>query len=355
MGRDKHAHRWTGAVIALTSAALFGASTPLAKLFVGDVDPWMLAALLYLGSGSGLFFFRILRSTATDDVSPPVKGASWYWLLAAIFFGGVVGPVLLMFGLIDTLASSASLLLNLEGVLTALLAWFVFKENFDRRVALGMFAIAAGAALISWQGTWDWKDLAGPLSVVGACLAWAIDNNLTRRVSLSDPTQIAMLKGICAGSVNLVIALLLNASLPDPRLVLAIAVVGLVGYGISLVLFVVALRHLGTARTGAYYSTAPFVGAVVAILALGESVSLQLALAAGLMAIGVWLHLTEDHVHEHEHVALTHDHWHRHDEHHQHAHDGGATSVGGHNHPHSHPPLRHKHRHYPDAHHHHLH
>jgi drug/metabolite transporter (DMT)-like permease len=348
----------TGALTALASAVLFGASTPLAKILVGTIDPWMLAALLYLGSGIGLAVLRaglrLGRASATP-MEAPLRGAGWLWFGGAILAGGVIGPVLLMVGLTRTPAASASLLLNLEGVLTALLAWFVFRENFDRRIALGMIAIAAGAAVLSWQGTLSLDTLAGPLAIIGACLVWAIDNNLTRKVSLSDPLQIAMLKGLIAGSVNLVLALSLGASLAAAGVLLGAALVGLLGYGMSLVLFVIALRHLGTARTGAYYSTAPFVGALIAVVALGEPASIQLILAAGLMGVGVWLHLTERHEHDHEHAPIEHEHSHRHDEHHRHGHDADDPPGEPHTHRHVHIALRHRHPHYPDAHHRHGH
>jgi drug/metabolite transporter (DMT)-like permease len=348
----------TAALIALASAALFGASTPMAKMLIGTIDPWMLAALLYLGSGIGLAVvragLRLSRASATP-AEAPLTGAGWLWFGGAILAGGVVGPVLLMTGLTRTPAASASLLLNLEGMLTALLAWFVFRENFDRRIALGMIAIAAGASVLSWQGTLSFDRLAGPLAIIGACLAWAVDNNLTRRVSLNDPVQIAMLKGLIAGSVNLVLALSLGAPLPAAGALLGAAMVGLLGYGVSLVLFVIALRHLGTARTGAYYSTAPFVGALIAVVALGEPVNLQLIVAGVLMGIGVWLHLTERHEHEHEHAPIEHEHSHRHDEHHRHAHRAADPPGGPHTHRRVHVALRHRHPHYPDAHHRHGH
>jgi drug/metabolite transporter (DMT)-like permease len=280
------------------------------------------------------------------------------WLAAAIVFGGLLGPLLLMIGLTRTPASGASLLLNLEGVFTALLAWFVFRENFDRRIALGMLSIVVGGLALSWEGRLSWGGLAGPLAVAGACLCWGIDNNLTQKVSAGDPVQIAMLKGLVAGSANTVIALLLGASLPDaPRVGGALAL-GLLSYGVSLVLYVHALRHLGTARTGAYFSTAPFVGAVLSIAIFRERPTPLFMIAGTLMAFGVWLHLTERHEHEHEHVALDHDHAHVHDGHHQHAHlpgDPPVTDPTPHTHRHRHAPIAHSHPHYPDIHHRHSH
>jgi drug/metabolite transporter (DMT)-like permease len=343
--------------LALASAALFGASTPLAKLLLDQAHPWMLAGLLYLGSGFGLLAIHLFRRRrpSTRFTEAPISRSEWLWLGAAIVSGGVIGPVLLMFGLAATPASSASLLLNLEGVFTALLAWFVFREHFDRRIALGMVSIIAGAVVLSWQGAVGFGGLFGPIAIMGACFAWAFDNNLTRKVSLSDPVQIAMLKGLVAGSVNLVLASAQGAAWPSITTVAAAGVVGLFGYGFSLVLFILALRHIGTARTGAYFSTAPFIGAAIAIVGLGEQLSILFAGAALLMAFGVWLHLTERHEHEHGHERLTHTHRHVHDIHHHHEHGGGEPAGEPHVHLHVHKPLWHHHPHYPDIHHRHEH
>ena len=340
-----------GVGAALAAALLFGAGTPFAKLLLAHAGPWLLAAMLYLGSGVGLWAWRRLRGAAA--VRP--SRSEWGWLAAATLCGGVAGPVLLMSGLAGLPATSASLLLNAEGVFTALLAWFVFKENFDRRIALGMLAIVAGALVLSWPG--DVPLAAGwpALAVLGACLAWAIDNNLTRKVSLTDASFIAMLKGLAAGTTNLALALWLGAAWPSASTVLAAALLGFLSYGASLVLFVIALRHLGTARTGAYFSVAPFFGALLAVVLLGETVTPPLLIAGALMALGVWLHLTEHHAHDHEHTALEHAHEHRHDEHHEHAHEGGVDPNTSHSHAHSHLPMRHSHGHFPDGHHRHEH
>jgi drug/metabolite transporter (DMT)-like permease len=340
-----------GVAAALAAALLFGAGTPFAKLLLAHTSPWLLAAMLYLGSGIGLWAWRRLRG------APAVRPSrsEWGWLAAATLCGGVIGPVLLMSGLAGMPATSASLLLNAEGVFTALLAWFVFKENFDRRIALGMLAIVAGSLVLSWPG--DMTLAAGwpALAVLGACLAWAIDNNLTRKVSLTDASFIAMLKGLAAGATNLALAVWLGATLPSAGPALAAALLGLLSYGASLVLFVIALRHLGTARTGAYFSVAPFFGAVLAIGLLGEPVTAPILIAGALMGLGVWLHLTEHHAHDHEHTALEHAHEHRHDEHHQHAHDDSVDPNTRHSHAHRHLPMRHSHGHFPDGHHRHEH
>jgi drug/metabolite transporter (DMT)-like permease len=339
-----------GVGAALLAAALFGAGTPLAKALMEGVGPWMLAGLLYLGSGLGLALFRLVRR------APRVRLAigEWPWLVGAVMAGGVVGPVLLMFGLSGMPASGASLLLNAEGVFTALLAWFVFKENFDRRIALGMLAIVAGAVVLSWPGDAEFGTPWPALAVLGACLAWGVDNNLTRKVSLADATWVAMVKGLAAGSVNLLIALALGASLPSPSMLAGSALLGFLAYGISLALFVVALRQLGTARTGAYFSVAPFFGAVLSVGLLGETVTPELLVAGTLMALGVWLHLNERHTHLHAHDELEHEHEHEHDEHHQH-HAPGETPIGPHTHRHRHAALVHAHEHFPDEHHRHSH
>lgn len=346
-----------GVAYALLAAALFGASTPFAKLLVGRVDAVLLAGLLYLGSGCGLFAWDWLwlRRKGHRPSEASLRRTDLPWLAGAILFGGAVAPVLLMTGLTATPASTASLLLNMEDVLTALLAWFVFKENFDRRIALGMAAITVGGVLLSWEGETEVGIPWGALAIAGACLAWAIDNNLTRKVSAGDPMQIAAMKGLVAGTVNIVIALVRGAEMPGVWTVAACGIVGLAGYGVSLTLFVLALRSLGTARTGAYFSVAPFVGAALSLLVLGDPLTVAFLLAAGLIGIGVWLHLTERHVHEHDHVAMSHDHAHVHDEHHQHAHGPDDAQGEPHSHPHDHRPIRHAHPHYPDIHHRHEH
>ena len=350
-----------GVTYAIGAALLFGMGTPLAKLLLAEVSPLMLAALLYLGSGLGLALVRAVRRERA--VLP--QGLQWLWLGGAVMAGGVVGPVLLMLGLQNFPAADASLLLNSEGVLTALLAWFLFKENFDRRIALGMLAIVAGGLCLSWprDGAPGGGSVGPALLIVAACLAWAVDNNLTRKVALLDAGFIAMSKGLVAGSVNLGLAWVSGASLPGAVIVAQAALLGFASYGASLVLFVLALRHLGTARTGAYFSIAPFAGALLAVLLLGEPVTLPLLMGAVLMGIGVALHLTERHSHSHTHEPLLHDHEHSHgdsngeggDVHHAHQHAQPVAPGVRHQHEHQHVSLAHTHAHFPDAHHRHSH
>lgn len=344
-----------GIAYALLGAALFGASTPIAKLLVGEIGPVMLAGLLYAGSGLGLGLWLAVRGSLSRAAGRPRFAPGDYkWLAGAVILGGVIGPALLMLALAASSASSVSLLLNLESVFTALLAWFVFRENFDRRLMLGMSLIVCGGVILglrpgetaaSWPG----------LAVAGACLCWALDNNLTRKISAGDSVKIAGIKGLAAGTVNLCAAAAFGAALPAPETAAAAALVGLLGYGVSLALFVVALRQLGTARTGAYFSTAPFIGAAASFALLGEAPDASFWVAAVLMAVGVALHLTERHGHVHRHEALTHTHPHTHDEHHRHEHDFAWDGSEPHSHTHAHDRLSHSHAHFPDIHHRHSH
>lgn len=348
-----------GILFALLAAALFGASTPFAKVLIGQLEPLLLAGLLYLGSGIGLLAWlglRVLKQHPTE-AGASIAAGDLPWLGGAILAGGIVGPVLLLTGLRMLPSASTSLLLNMEGVLTALLAWFVFRESFDRRIFIGMMLIVAAGVLLSWEGSatasgFSWA----ALSVIAACLCWAIDNNLTRKISANDAVRIAAIKGLVAGAVNLSLAMFwLGAPLPHAGTIAAAALVGFGGYGVSLVLFVLALRHLGAARTGAYFSLAPFVGAAISLPLLGEHPAPLFWIAAGLMALGIWLHLTETHAHEHTHERMLHTHPHYHDAHHRHTHDFEWDGKEPHVHPHGHEPLTHAHPHFPDIHHRHRH
>jgi drug/metabolite transporter (DMT)-like permease len=347
---------WPGVPLALTAALLFGASAPFAKALLGSgINPWLLAGLLYLASGLGLAVLRLARQTlGTAPAEAPLTRFDLPSLGLIVLFGGIAGPVLLMLGLNATPAATAALLLNLEGPATMAIAWLAYRENVDRRLLAGAAAILAGTALLSWRGgpkEAGW----GALAIAGACLAWGIDNNLTRRLSAADPVDLALLKGLAAGGVNFALALAGGAVLPGLGGLAGAAAVGFLGYGLSLVLFVLALRHLGAARTGAYFSTAPFIGAVLAVPLFGEPVTARLAAGGALMALGVALSLTEAHEHEHGHEAVEHAHRHAHDLHHCHAHGPDDPPGEPHAHRHRHLPLVHRHPHYPDLHHRHRH
>ncbi|SAK43431.1 DMT family transporter [Caballeronia ptereochthonis] len=352
--------RLTAILIALSAAALFGATTPIAKALLGAMPPFMVAGLFYLGSGIGLGAVivcrRLARAASAADGSG-LRMPELPWLAGAIVAGGVAGPALLMLGLASTPAATSSLLLNLEGVLTAAIAWIVFRENVDRQVLLGMAAIVAGGVVLSWptDSTAGSGVSGGALLIVLACACWAIDNNLTRRISTADATVIACAKGLAAGATNLGIALAMGAHLPAPQDIIAAMTTGFGGYGVSLVLFVIALRHLGTARTGAYFSVAPVFGVALSLAMWPRAPGAAFWIAAGLMALGVWLHVRERHEHEHTHERLEHTHRHTHDEHHRHEHAFPYSGDEPHTHPHVHLPITHSHAHFPDIHHRHPH
>ncbi|HUH94712.1 MAG TPA: DMT family transporter [Casimicrobiaceae bacterium] len=345
-----------GIAPALLAALLFGASTPLARALVGTIDPVWLAGCLYAGSGAGLALLFVLRrvSGRTQAVAP-LAPRDLPWLAATILSGGVAAPLLFTFGLRDTAGATASLLLNLETVLTVVLAWFAFREHYGARVVAGMVLIVAACALLGWGARAFPVGGQGAPLIALACLGWALDNNLTRRIAGCDALAIALAKGLAGGALNLALAAAFAGPPPAALAAIGAAGVGFLGYGLSLVLFVVALRGLGTARASAYFATAPFFGVAVAFAVLAERPERSFWIALPLIALGVWLHLSERHGHGHTHEALVHDHAHEHDEHHRHVHDFPWDGIEPHAHPHAHEPLTHAHAHAPDLHHRHQH
>lgn len=341
-----------GVAYALLASFLFGITTPLAKTLLHDTMPVLLAGLFYLGSGTVLGLSLLLKGKIIISSSgPSLKQQDLPWLAIAVVAGGVIAPVLLLFGLGNTQASVASLFLNCESVFTALIAWFIFKENFDKKIVLGMVVIVLGGVLLSVDFSSGLSISNGVLLIAAACFCWAIDNNVTKKISNANPVQIACVKGLFAGLTNTFLSLAFGAKLPSAIVTVEAMAIGFLGYGLSLVLFILALRHIGAARTGAYFGLAPFIGALVAVLFLKERITAELVIAAGLMGIGLWLHLSEEHSHEHEHEELEHEHLHVHDEHHQHEHGPDAPPGAPHIHMHKHEKLRHSHPHFPDLHH----
>ena len=345
----------SGITFALLAALLFGASTPFAKLLLDGTNPWVLAGILYFGSGVGLLILTAIKSISSGKAPQLLSKKDFLWLMGATVFGGILGPVLLMTGLNAAPAASTSLLLNLEGVLTSVIAWVVFKEHYDRRIVLGMIAIVIGGLILSWPAGENIAMTASSLFIVGACLCWGIDNNLTRNVSANDAILITTIKSLVAGSTNLALAFILRKELPDFTHIISGAVLGFFGYGLSIVCFVLALRGIGTSRTGAYFSSAPFAGALLSLIIFKEIPTIQLVIASLFMGWGVYLHLTENHDHEHEHEEMYHIHEHSHDEHHQHDHSANDPAGEKHSHFHHHRPMKHKHPHFPDIHHRHEH
>jgi drug/metabolite transporter (DMT)-like permease len=341
-------------LLALAAAALFGASVPFAKLLLGEMSSLILAGLLYLGSGLGLALLRFTRGSSDHSREARLGASDWGWLAGAIVAGGVIAPVLLLWGLAGSGAADASLLLNFEGVMTTLVAAALFREAIGMRVWIAALIMLSGGLILTYDSRAFAVISPQSLAILGACLGWAIDNNLTRKVSGADPLVTAMAKGLAAGSVNLGLGFALGGKLPELGILCSALTLGFFAYGVSLVCFIYALRHLGAARAGAHFSTAPFIGAALAVPLLGEAITPPLVAATALMAIATWLVLTESHSHEHAHERLAHTHRHVHDEHHRHTHPGNEGAEP-HVHEHVHENMLHSHPHAPDLHHRHDH
>lgn len=346
-------------LLALLAAVCFGASTPCAKLLLGSIDPIPLAALLYLGSGVilALYLGITRRCMPAARAEARLTRADLPWLLGAILVGGVAAPVVLLLSLRQTPAATASLLLNFEGVATTLIAAVVFREHIGARVWWAILLVTAACAVLSVETHGTWGISLGAFGVLATCICWGIDNNVTRQISDKDPLTIVMMKGLCAGSFSLGLALLLHRPFPGVLPGLWAALLGSVGYGLSIVLFIFALRSLGAARTSGLFASAPFVGALLSFFLLHEAPGWQFLLAAPLLLLGVLLLLREPHAHPHQHTPTAHEHRHRHDDAHHahHAPHEGVAPEACHTHPHAHAPLVHTHPHTPDFHHRHAH
>jgi drug/metabolite transporter (DMT)-like permease len=341
-----------GALYGLAAAALFGASAPIAKLLLPTLPPLMMSALLYLGAGLALFALQAVPIARAGE--PKLTQSDWPLLLGVVGFGGVLGPALLLFGLIHVSGVMGALLLNLEAPFTIAIALLFFGEHLSRNEATSAAVIIGGAVLLSGapdvHGT-----LVGALLIAAACVCWGLDNNLTQRLSLKDPRQIVRFKALGAGAFSLVLALLAHQwRAPSPAWLFALAL-GAVSYGASIALDVLALRLLGAAREAAFFSTAPFFGAALAVPLLGETFAWKAAAASVVMASGVALLLRARHGHFHLHEPIAHEHLHVHDAHHQHSHTPGTLEAEPHSHWHAHAPLAHDHPHVSDAHHRHRH
>ncbi|MEZ4671965.1 MAG: DMT family transporter [Anaerolineae bacterium] len=343
---------------ALLAAALFGASAPLAKLLLGEVSPVSLAALLYLGSGIGVLVFRTVLRTNRAAVAGEARivRADWGWLFGAVVAGGFAAPILLLFSLQNTPAATASLLLNFESVATAAIAFVVFRESISQRALWATACVTLASILLSWNTTGQWGFSLGALGIVGACVLWGIDNNLTRNISAKDPQIIVLVKGFGAGSVSLLLALVVGETLPALPVVLGALLLGSLSYGLSIALFIRAMRELGAARTSALFGTAPLAGVALSFVLFREPLNGLFAAALPLMVIAMLLFLTERHSHHHTHQAIMHEHRHRHDDgHHNHDHPGMVSRSLTHSHVHTHEALEHDHPHLPDIHHRHAH
>lgn len=352
----KHAS-YTPISLAVLAAILFGASAPVSKLLLAEIDPITLAGLLYLGCGFGCALLLIIRPRTEGGAEAPLRSRDVPWLAGALLAGGIAAPILLLLGLQATPASTASLLLNFETVATTLIAALAFKEAVGRRVLSAIGLITIATIVLTWNNI-EWGVSLGTLGVLGACVLWGVDNNLTRHISGKDPLVIVGIKGFGAGSFSLLLAFVLGRPLPDRGAAFAAMIVGAICYGLSVRFFILALRGLGAARTGSLFGLAPFVGAMISLALLSEQPSLLFWLAMPVMMLGAWLIITESHGHLHFHSALSHEHLHSHSEaHHSHQHSEAAAPPinGSHSHAHDHPILTHDHPHHPDLHHRHQH
>ena len=351
-------HKFTPALQALLAAVLFGASAPLAKLLLGEVQPIPLAAFLYLGSGTGAFLMLLYQHIRNGGLAleAHLSRGDLPWLGGALLAGGVGAPILLLLGLQRTPASTASLLLNFEGVATTLIAISFFKESIDRRIAWAIGLVTLASILLTWTGG-NWGFSLGALGIAAACFLWGLDNNFTRHISAKNPLMIVCIKGLGAGTFSLVLCLLIKQQLPTLNIVLLAMLLGSISYGVSIQLFIVAMRAMGATRTSTLFGIAPFVGVILAILLLKEMPQAIFWAALPVMLVGTWLMLTENHAHTHIHEEMVHNHRHSHpDEHHDHAGQEDIPLVNGsHTHEHRHTRLEHEHAHTPDIHHRHGH
>jgi drug/metabolite transporter (DMT)-like permease len=340
-----------GVGLAALAAALFGATAPFLQSASRGGNALAAAAFLYLGAGAFAMVVRI--GSARTRTEAALRRSDFPRVLVVAVLGGIAGPVLLVYGLRSTDAARASLLLALEAPFTVLLAAALFREYVSRRVWLAVASITVGAALLAYPALTR-NATVGDVFVVAACLAWALDNTISRKLADRDPLSVVAAKGLLGGSISLAVALGAGWVTVSAGSAARLLALGALGYGLSLQLYLRAQRVVGTARTASVFASAPFVGVAVAVATGTPWPGPAFALAAGLIAVGIWLHATEHHHHLHAHGALDHEHAHVHvDGHHGHHHD--PMPVGPHSHPHHHDPISHHHEHSEDVHHHHDH
>jgi drug/metabolite transporter (DMT)-like permease len=332
---------------ALLAALFFGASAPIAKLLLGDVPPILMAAFLYLGSGTGISLIKLYQRVSKHQKEAGIKRPDVGWLAGAILSGGILAPIILMVSLKNTPASTASLLLNFEGVGTTLIALFFFRESISRRALAAILAITLASIFLSTNFQSGFSFSFSALGILLACFLWGVDNNFTRNISAKDPLTIVAWKGLVAGSFSLLLGLGLGQGLPALTSILSILLLGFISYGLSTMLFIYSMRGLGAARTSALYGTAPLAGVLLSILIFKDPITLLFGIAAVLMVAGALLLANEEHAHFHIHMPVVHEHIHRHDDE-FHTHSDGKEH---HSHEHEHPRTEHEHGHMPDIHH----
>ena len=350
-------------IYAVLAAVLFGSCAPAAKYLLADLGPVMLAGLLYLGSGVGLALYLgvcRLRRQERNHMEAPLAREDLPWLAGVILFGGILAPVVLLISLDVTHAATAALLLNFEAVATTILAAAFFREYVGRNVWVALGLITASCAVLSYSPSAPWGFSIGAIGILLACTFWSLDNNISRNIAGKDPIPIVAIKGLVAGGVIIAAALAMGDVLPDPRSVATIMIVGFFSYGgITSVLFMMALRGIGTARTGSILAVSPFFGVAISFAVFEEPLASTFWIALPIMVVGAYLLVTEKHSHLHEHPPLVHEHRHCHDDgHHLHEHTGTEPPLndqGEHSHRHVHEAMTHEHPHQPDLHHRHAH
>ena len=331
---------------ALLAALFFGASAPVSKLLLGDVPPVLMAAFLYLGSGIGISLIKLYQRLTSNEKEAGIKRPDVLWLAGAIISGGILAPIILMISLKNTPASTASLLLNFEGVGTTLIALFFFRESISRGALAAIFAITLASIFLSTNFHAGFGFSLGALGILLARFLWGVDNNFTRNIAAKDPLTIVAWKGLVAGSFSLILGLSLGQRLPALATILSILLLGFISYGLSTMLFIYSMRGLGAARTSALYGTAPLAGVLLSILIFHDPITLLFAVAGVLMVAGALLLANEEHAHFHIHMPVVHEHIHKHEDFHAHA----ETDIT-HSHEHKHPQTEHEHGHMPDIHH----
>jgi drug/metabolite transporter (DMT)-like permease len=331
---------------ALLAALFFGASAPLSKLLLGEVPPILMAAFLYLGSGTGISLVKLSQRMTSNQKEAGIRRPDVGWLAGAIIAGGIIAPIILMISLQYTPASTASLLLNFEGVATTLIALFFFRESISHRAFAAIFVITLASIFLSTDFKSGFGFSLGALGILLACTLWGLDNNLTRNISAKDPLTIVAWKGLVAGTFSLFLGLFLGQDLPAIRTIMGILLLGFISYGLSTMLFIYSMRGLGASRTSALYGTAPLAGVILSILIFHDPLTWSFIVAAILMVAGALMLSSEEHAHFHIHMPVVHEHRHTHDEFHDH-----DTADVTHSHEHEHPRTEHEHGHMPDIHH----
>lgn len=338
---------------ALIAAILFGASTPFAKILLGNVEPIPLAGLLYLGCGLTLLIFKLFQNNKSKETQ--LEKSDYLWLMGAIIAGGILAPIVLLFSLQNTSAATASLLLNFEAVATTLIAGVFFKEYIGKSVVIAIVFITLAGIFLSFDFSSAWGISLGALGIILACILWGLDNNFTRNISSKDPVSIVMVKGLAAGCFSIILAFLLQQSFPAWNIIVYALILGAFSYGLSLLLFITALKDLGASRTSALYGIAPFFGAILSFILVKSDLQITFYFSIPLMVAGAYLILKEQHEHLHHHEVMTHNHKHRHDDgHHNHVHENMSKDLE-HSHEHTHEAMEHDHPHTPDIHHRHAH